>query len=230
MRREKARMSLVRSCGLRVAGLASALVMIASLVAAPNLAEAQKATPRPEVPIAELMKPGPIPDLVYGKADAPVTIVEYASMTCSACGRFHSDVLPKLKAKYVDAGKVRLVLRPFARDNLDAAAWILTHCTAGERSYLLASALFERQPQWAFTPNPLPELLKIAKQAGYTEQAFNACIRDTKKLGDIAAVRDNAFTNFGVDSTPAFFINGKRFQGFELPQFEKAIEPLLPKG
>ncbi|HRD78293.1 MAG TPA: DsbA family protein [Hyphomicrobiaceae bacterium] len=220
----------VRRQLLKVSGLLGAFVVAATVAVMPENAEAQRATPRPEVPVTELMKPGPLPDLVYGKADAPVTIVEYASMTCSACGRFHAEVLPKLKAKYIDTGKARLVIRPFARDNLDAAAWLLTHCTMGERSYVLAGALFDRQQQWAFTPNPLPELLKIGKQAGFTEQAFNACVQDAKKLGDITAIRDLAFNNFGVDSTPAFFINGKRFPGFTLEQFEKAIDPLLPKS
>ena len=115
----------------------------AALLVAPSLVLAQdkKADPVGDV-AAELMKPGPLPDLVLGKADAPVTIVEYASMTCSHCANFHTAVLPKLKEKYIDTGKVRLILREFPLDNLAAAASMLARCAAGDKSYELIGAFF----------------------------------------------------------------------------------------
>ena len=96
------------------------------------------------------MKPGPLPDLVLGKADATVTVVEYASMTCGHCAHFHTKVFPTLKEKYVDTGKVRFILREFPLDNLAAAASMLARCAGGGKSFPLIAALFAKQDDWAF--------------------------------------------------------------------------------
>lgn len=191
---------------------------------------AQRRTGPTEVPVADLMKDGPLPDLAIGKADAPVTIVEYASMTCGHCANFHNKVFPAIKEKYVDTGKVRFVFREFPLDNLAAAASMLARCTGGDKAYPLISALFKTQDQWAFVRgNPVPELFKIAKQAGYTQEAFDKCLRDDELLGKLTSIRDRASKDFGVNSTPTFFINGKRLTGRSdlIETFDKALEPLL---
>ena len=97
-----------------------------ALAAAPGIAQQKKGPPPAgEVSVEELMKPGTLPDLAIGKADAPVTIVEYASLTCGHCATFHTTVYPKLKEKYVDTGNVRFILREFPLDNLAAAGSML---------------------------------------------------------------------------------------------------------
>ena len=112
------------------------------------------------------MKPGPLPDLVLGKADAPVTIVEYASMTCGHCANFHNKVFPALKEKYIDTGKVRLIIREFPLDDLAAAASMLARCAGGDKAFPLISVLFAKQDEWALRKaTPLPEALQ-ARQAG----------------------------------------------------------------
>lgn len=210
--------------------LALALSLLLGLALLPTgPAEAQKKAPAKDVSLTELMRPSPVPDLVYGKEDAPITIVEYASLTCGFCGQFHAYVMPKIKTKYIDTGLAKLHLRPFAGNNLDAAGWLLAHCAGPQKGALLASALFERQKQWAFVPNPVPKLFDFAKQAGFTDQTFNSCIRDEKKLQALMVQRDTAYKRYGVDATPTFFINGKRFQGASIEEFEKAMEPHLPK-
>ncbi len=208
--------------------LLAALAALHLLGAGPADAQPKKGT-KMEVPVAELMRESAIPDLVFGKADAPVTIVEYASLTCGFCGQFHAQVFPKLKEKYIDTGKAKLHLRPFAQNNVDAAAWMLAQCAGGERGALLTSILLERQSQWAFVQNPEPKLLAFAKQAGFTNESFTACIKDEKKLQGLVTYRENAFKRFGVDATPVLFINGKRFAGTSLDEFEKALAPHLPK-
>lgn len=221
--------SPARAVSRRAALALGALTTLAA--SAPVLAQRKKAA-ADQVPVAELMAPGPLPEFIYGKADATVTIVEYASLTCGGCGFFHTKLLPALKTKYIDTGKARLVLRPFARDNLDAAAWMLAFCAGGERGLLLASILFERQQQWVVGgPNAVAELFKVAKQAGFTQEAFDKCVKDSTALGHIETIRNTASTKWGVESTPTFFINGKRLasQG-TVAEFEKAIDPLLPKS
>lgn len=176
------------------------------------------------------MKPGPLPDVVLGKADAPVTMIEYASMTCGHCANFHNKVFPELKAKYIDTGKVRLILREFPLDNLAAAASMLGRCAGNGKTYELIAALFEKQQDWAFgTGNPVPALFKIAEASGFTKETFDKCLGDQKLLDGITKTRDLANKAFGVRSTPSFFINGKRFEGRAdiLADFVAVLEPLV---
>ena len=211
---------------LRMAVAALVLVGVSGL-ARLAAAQAKKAGPT-EVPLEELMKPGPLPDLTLGSADAPITVVEYASMTCGHCAHFHTTVFPTLKEKYVDTGKVRFVMREFPLDNLAAAASMLARCAGEGKTFPLISALFAKQEDWAFVKgDPRPELLKFAKQAGFTQESFEKCLTDQKLLDDIAAIRSRAAETFGVSATPTFFINGKKLNGVGLADFEKAFEPIL---
>lgn len=211
-----------------MATTAVGLSAVFGLHAVPALA--QRRNGPAEVPVADLMKEGPLPDLSIGKADAPVTIVEYASMTCGHCANFHNKVFPALKEKYIDTGKVRFIFREFPLDNLAAAASMLARCTGGDKAYPLIGALFKTQEQWAFVRgNPVPELFKVAKQAGYTQEAFDKCLRDDALLEKLTSIRDKASKEFGVNSTPTFFINGKRLTGRsdQVETFDQAIAPLL---
>ena len=208
-------------------GLAALAVVTASEFAPAALAQRKKPAPT-EVPVDELMKPGPLPDLVLGNADAPITVVEYASMTCGHCAHFHTTVFPTLKEKYVDTGKVRFIMREFPLDNLAAAASMLARCAGDGKTFPLISVLFAKQDDWAFVKgDPRPELLKFAKQAGFTQESFEKCLTDQKLLDDIAAIRSRAAETFGVNATPTFFVNGKKLNGVDLADFEKAFEPIL---
>ncbi len=183
--------------------------------------------------VTELMKAGDLPDLAIGAADAKVTVVEYASMTCGHCANFHKKVFPALKTKYVDSGKVRFILREFPLDDLAAAASMLSRCAGTgadvSKSYDLTSILFEKQEDWAFQKgNPVPKLFEIAKQAGFTQESFDKCLTDQKLLEQITAQRERGSKTFGVSSTPTFFINGKRLaEGPSLEAFEKAFDTIL---
>ncbi len=180
-----------------------------------------------QVPVDELMKTD-LPEIVLGKADAPVTIVEYASMTCGHCAAFHNTVLPKLKEKYIDAGKARLVFRDFPLDNVAAAVSMLGRCVGGDGASAFISEMFKRQNDWAFQQgSPLPRLFELARQAGFTQASFDKCLTDQKLLEQIEAGRKRASEKFGVNATPTFFVNGKRLTGVSLGDFEKAIDPLL---
>jgi protein-disulfide isomerase len=182
-----------------------------------------------EIPLDELLKPGPLPELVVGNADAPITVVEYASMTCGHCANFHTKVFEALKEKYVDTGKVRFILREFPLDNLAAAASMLARCSGEGKTLPMISVLFAKQEEWAFgRGDPKPELFKVAKQAGFTQESFEKCLTDQKLLDDIIAIRTTASDKYGVNATPTFFINGKKMSAAPtLEEFDKAFASAL---
>ena len=223
---------LLGAAVLATVGVAASLVN--AMIAGPRRDEPKKQARRPKavatVTPSELMKPGPLPELSIGDANAPVTIVEYADLTCGACANFHNNVLPTLKEKYIDTGKVRLVFREFPLNERSAHAFMTARCAGGERSMPLISALFSKQEEWATAKTGkefLPKLFGFAQQVGLSRQAFDACQRNEKLIRDIVAVRDRANQSFGVEQTPTFFINGRRLVGGTLEDFEKALAPLL---
>jgi protein-disulfide isomerase len=220
---------LTRRHLIKLSGGLAALSAAAQLgLSGPALAQRKKSGPA-EVSVEELMKPGPLPDLILGSANAPITVVEYASMTCGHCASFHNTVFPKLKEKYIDSGKVRFIMREFPLDNLAAAASMLARCAGEGKTYPLITALFAKQDDWAFVrTNPVPELFKFAKQAGFTQESFDKCLTDQKLLEDISAIRTRAADTFGVGATPTFFINGKKMTAAPtLDEFDKAFASAL---
>lgn len=179
------------------------------------------------VDVAELMQPSKIGDVVMGSETAPVTIVEYASMTCSHCADFAIHTLPEIKKRYIDTGKVRYILREFPLDPLAAGTFMLARCAGKDKYYAMVDTLFEQQRKWA-VQNPLPPLFEIAKQAGFTKESFDACLKNQEILNGLEEVRKRAAEHFKVDSTPTFFINGERLRGAQpLADFEKLIEKNL---
>jgi len=191
------------------------------------IAQAEAQASAPQVSTEELMSPGPLPDQVLGSPDAPVTIVEYASMTCGHCAAFHEKTYPELKKRYIDTGKVRFVFREFPLDPIAAAGFMLARCAGDEKYFPMVETLFHQQREWA-VQKPLPPLMAIAKQAGFTQKSFEVCLANQQLLGDIEKVRERAAAKFGVNSTPTFFINGKRQSGaVSIEELEKLIEPYL---
>jgi protein-disulfide isomerase len=179
------------------------------------------------VSMEELMSPGPLPDQVLGAAEAPVTIVEYASMTCPHCAQFHETTYPELKKRYIDTGKVRFIFREVPLDPLAAAGFMLARCAGEGKYYPMIETLFHQQKTWA-VQKPIPPLLAIAKQAGFSQQSFEQCLANQKLLEDIEKVRERASNKFGVSSTPTFFINGERVAGsLSIDDLEKKIQPYL---
>jgi len=184
-----------------------------------------------EEPSAEdLAQAGPEGDVVLGSDKAPVTVIEYASMTCPHCAHFSADTFPELKKRYIDTGKVRFIFREFPLDALAAAGFMLARCAGKDKFLPIVETLFAKQPDWV-VQKPIEPLKAIAKQFGFTEESFNQCLANQKVLDDIQAVRDRAAQKLGVNSTPTFFINGKRLQGdVSIEAMAKEIEPYLKEG
>jgi protein-disulfide isomerase len=171
--------------------------------------------PQPEgsIDVVKLMAPGPLPEMSIGKADAPVTIVEYMSMTCPHCAAFHRETFDEIVKKYVDTGKVRFILREFPLDNKAVAAIMLARCAPEGQYFPLVSALFKNQITWVTADDARGALLQMSKLAGFTQESFEACLTNQKLLDDVLKVRETGGKDFGVDSTPTFFINGQRYAG-----------------
>ncbi len=192
----------------------------ASLFAFPALA--QKASEK--IPMVELMAPNALPDIVQGKADAPVTIVEYASMTCGHCAAFHREVYPTLKKDFIETGKVKFILREFPLDPIATAAFMLARSLGEDKRDAAVDLLFAQQKNWAFTETPVEGLASVVKQAGIGQAQFEATLKDTKLQHDIVAVRDRAAEKFGVNATPTFFVDGVKYAGeMKLSELDKII-------
>ena len=193
----------------------------------PDTAVAQPAAGGGEVPIGELMTPGPLGDQAQGAANAPVTIIEYASMTCPHCSHFHETTYPEMKKKYIDTGKVRFIFREFPLDPLAAAASMLARCAGGDKYFPLIETFFAQQKDWV-VQKPLQPMLAIARQAGFTQQSFDECLANQQMLNGIEESRTRAASKFNVTSTPTFFINGKIFRGTLTPEeLDKQVAPYL---
>ena len=209
---------------LKFAALGSALAATELIGSTPALAQNAR------VDVEQLMTEGALPDVVEGQANAPVTIVEYASMTCSHCAAFANNVYPTLKSKYIDTGKAKLILREFPLDPLATAGFMLARCSGDKREAMI-ELLFAQQKNWAFVDKPLDGLLNVVKQTGMSQESFEKCLKDQALYDKINMVRDRGAEKFGVNATPTFFINGKRVSGeMTVEQLDKEITPLLPKG
>ncbi|MEQ1890277.1 MAG: DsbA family protein [Alphaproteobacteria bacterium] len=168
-------------------------------------------------------------EIVLGKADAPVTIIEYASMTCPHCAAFHINVLPALKEKYIDTGKVRLAFREFPLDGVALRASMLARCGGEARAYPFIDILFKQQNSWAASEDPIGALSRIAKLGGMSQGAFDACLADEVLMKQLVQSRQEGSDKYDVKGTPSFIIDGKTYDGdTDIEDFDKLLKPLLP--
>lgn len=183
-----------------------------------------------DVSTKELEVAGPLGDVWLGPADAKVTIIEYASLTCPHCATFHKETFPVLKERYIDTGKVRFTLREFPLDARATAGFMLARCDGNDKYYPITDLLFDQQPAWAFVKPDvfLESLEKLMRQAGFSKEKIETCLNDKKLLDAVNAVKDRGLKVLKVESTPTFFINGKRESGhIPVAELEKMMQPIL---
>ena len=169
-------------------------------------------------------------DEVMGKSDAPVTMIEYASLTCPHCAHFEVDIFPQIKSTYIDTGKLRFVFRDFPLDALAVRAAVLAHCAGHERFFGFLQVLFQNQPTWEQADKPEDALAGIAKLGGIGKDQFDHCMADDLLTKRVSQSRLDAEQNLEIESTPTFFINGNKISGAQpFEAFQKVIDPLLPK-
>lgn len=177
---------------------------------------------------SDLSTPGPLGDLVMGSETAPVTIIEYASLTCPHCAAFATETFPKLKTAYIDTGKVRFIFREFPLDDLAMAGAMLARC-AGKadktRSFALNELLFEKQREWV-VQRPIEPLKNLIKQVGLGEKDFESCLQDNELVAGIRQSAEKG-NKLGVNSTPTFFVNGTIQKGaMSFEEFDKLLKPM----
>ncbi len=178
--------------------------------------------------MTEMLKPGPLPDMILGNADAPVTVIEYSSMTCGHCANFHKNVFHYLKEKYVDTGKVRFIHREFPLDPLAAAASMLVRCSPKEKYFDMLGLFYEQQTVWVRTDDPVTALRNLTRQIGFTDESFKTCLTDQKLLDDLTEIRKRGSEAFKIDGTPTFFVNGRASKGISTKEeLDKALAPYL---
>jgi len=157
----------------------------------------------------ETVQPG---DHVLGNANAPITVIEYASLTCSHCAHFHTQVLPEIKKKWIDTGKVKLIYRDFPLDQIAAKAAQIAECAGNDKYFGVLDIIFRGQPQWATAADPLAELAKPLRIAGMGENEIKACLANEAMSN--AVIKDyQGGEAMGVNSTPTLFINGQLYRG-----------------
>jgi protein-disulfide isomerase len=162
-------------------------------------------------------------DRILGKADAPITIFEYASLDCPHCADFDQNTLPKLKAEWIDTGKARLVFRDFPLYEDAVRAAMLARCAPPEQFFPFIDALFQSQTAWATAQNVDGELAKLARLSGMSDDQFKACMSNSTLENQVRASRLLG-EQYGVKSTPTFFINGTKVEGaLPISSFEKVL-------
>lgn len=169
-------------------------------------------------------------DPAIGDPAAPVTIIEYSSLTCPHCAAFHAKILPELKQRYIDTGKVRLVLRDFPLDATALKAAIVAHCAGPERQPQFVEVFFAQQQNWARAADPVQALKQLAKLGGLGEAQIDACLADKELENAILQARLDGEQKYKINSTPSFIIDGKTVAGEQsVDAFAAMIDPLLPK-
>ena len=166
-------------------------------------------------------------ELSIGDDKAPVTIIEYSSMTCSHCADFHTNTYPTLKKNHIEKGEVRFIFREFPLDKLSMATSMLARCVDSSISLAFIDILFQNRNKW-YSDNALAELKNLSKQAGLSSEDFDQCLNDQELLDQLILQKENAIKEFQINSTPSFIINGNVISGNKpYSYFKSEIEKIL---
>lgn len=201
-------------------------ILLIALASFATLAQAQAAAPATAAVEVAAAPAGVRPDdVVLGKADAKITVIEYASLTCPHCADFETKTFPKVQKDWIDSGKVRWVFRDFPFDPVALKAHVIAHCGGPDKFYGLIEVFYAQQRNW-YRPDAdasVAELTKLTKFAGVSDAQVKACLADTK-LSTLVVTNRQSGDDAGVDSTPTFFINGSKSTGFkEYDEFQKLL-------
>ncbi len=190
------------------------------LGATPALAEETPAT----LPVPE------VPEMVLGNADAPVTLVEYASFTCPHCAHFHETVFKDLKKDYIDTGKVKFIYREVFFDRYGLWAAMVARCGGETRYFGINGMLFEQQKDWANSEDPavaVEALKKIGRTAGMDDATLQACLQDAAMAQALVLKYEETTKTDGVTATPTLFINGEKYSNMSYEELKKILDEKL---
>ncbi len=177
--------------------------------------------------LADVMKTGPLPERFQGRADAPVTVVKYASLTCPICRRFMKNVYPQFKREYIDTGKVRFVIREFPIGRASGNATVALRCAPADKYFTLYAKFLAQQPKWVSQEVRLDAIYSVASQVGMTRPQFDACLKNQAMIDGLKWVKDRGRT-LGIIGTPNFFIQEKLIKStLDMKALRQNIDPLL---
>lgn len=216
----------------------SAFALALSLAAFPALAEttapAAPATEAPATaPAAPAQAPAEVQDIWLGEETAPLTIVEYASFTCSHCATFHKETFPKLKAEYIDTGKVRFAQRDVYFDQFGLAGGMLARCAGDDKYYAVGGMLMDQQKEWIGDGKPqtiADNLKKMGIKAGMTAEQVDACFADNAKAEALVTAFQKNATADGIEATPTFIIGGEKMRNAPWPELKAKIDEKLAEA
>ena len=181
-------------------------------------------------PQQELFAPGPLGDRVLGKATAPVTVIEYVSLTCPHCANFEKTLFPRMKKEFIDTGKVRYIVREFPIGHMSGAAAIVNRCAPEDKYFFLLNQFLTRQPEWVSQEVRPDAIYSVAKASGMTRETFDKCLSNQVIIDGLTEVKQRG-RQFGVIGTPTFFINGRKAQGeVTFDEIKAMIEQAPPQS
>ena len=181
------------------------------------------------LPLGRASAAGEVAERVLGDPDAPVTIIEYSSLTCPHCAAFHTDTLPAIKERYIDTGQAKLVYRDFPLDQNALNAAVIAHCAGPIRYFNFLEALFASQSRWARSSDPRESLIQLAGLGGLPREEAEACLADDAMLDAVLQMRLDGQAEYAISSTPSFVINGELVSGNRsIDEFATVIERALP--
>jgi protein-disulfide isomerase len=170
-------------------------------------------------------------DRILGPADAPITIIEYSSLTCPHCAVLHREALPEIKETWIAEGKARLVFRHFPLDAMALRAAAVADCIEGERFFGFLDLLFKSQKRWAKSNPPLKALGQLARLAGMSQEKFESCANDEAEMNRILERRQDGMQTYDVKSTPTLIINGRKVEGArDFDHFEKIFKEIVSES
>lgn len=185
-------------------------------------AEAQEATVSSEV--------ATVPDMILGKLDAPVEVIEYASFTCPHCQHFHETVFDELKKNYIETGKVKFVYREVYFDKFGLWAGMVARCGGPKKYFPISDMIYDTQKEWIGDGEPgaiADNLRKIGLKAGLTKEALDACLNDNDKAKAMVAAYQANATRDGINSTPSFVIDGQKYSNMSYEDFARILDEKL---
>lgn len=210
--------------------LASAVAL--SAAALPALAQTAPATGQGEASAAG-QSVQTLPDVVLGQADAPLTVIEYASFTCSHCATFHEEAFPRLKADYIDTGKVKFIQRDVYFDQVGLWAGVLAHCGGDEKYYAVSDLLLDQQEKWMDAKSGedlAANLRRIGASAGFSDAQMDACWADQQKVEQLVATFQKNAGGDQIEGTPTFIIGGEKVQNQPWDQLKGKIDEKLAEA
>ncbi len=168
---------------------------------------------------------------VLGNENAPITLIEYASLTCGHCATFHNEVFPKIKSDYIDTGKLKFIYRDFPLDHYALMASMIARCAGNKKFFTFLKVLFKEQPKWTAAKDPFIALGHIARIGGIGKEEFKSCVGNKAIEDGILKSRIEADREFKIESTPTLIINGEKYDGARtFKKLKKYIDKLLTKS